>query len=155
MRETHIPRGIWYICHIPFPPRGISNNVHVHGHGHVLLVTRWLIFCSACKSWQSMMVFHRAVDQLNSWDAWVSISKLINCSMGYHNGLSGLICRTFRQPPSYKETSSFQFNMIRSCNECMPVPSRSFWDDTNKPASDNYLSCRQYFPYGEPIGFFA
>ena len=28
--------------------------------------------------------------------------------MGYHNGLSGLICRALRQPLSYKETSLFR-----------------------------------------------
>ncbi len=34
--------------------------------------------------------------------------KLINCCMRYHDGLSGLICRAFSQPPSYKETFSFR-----------------------------------------------
>ncbi len=76
--------------------------------GNVLPVTRWLILSSAYKSWQSMMVSHRAVDQLHSWDSWVSTVQLIDCSMGYYNGLSELICRAFSQPPSYKETSSFR-----------------------------------------------
>ena len=38
--------------------------------GNVLPVTRWLILSSAYKSWQSMMVSHRAVDQLHSWDSF-------------------------------------------------------------------------------------
>ena len=66
--------------------------------GNVLPVTRWLILSSAYKSWQSMMVSHRAVDQLHSWD----------CCMRYHDGLSGLICRALSQPKSYKETFSFR-----------------------------------------------
>ena len=104
--------------------------------GNVLPVTRWLILSSAYKSWQSMMVSHRAVDQLHSWDSsinihmliwrthvdwWVSTVQLINCymgyhdgipwwdtMMGYHDGLSGLICRALSQPQSYKETFSFR-----------------------------------------------
>ncbi len=92
--------------------------------GNVLPVTRWLILSSAYKSWQSMMVSHRAVDQLHSLDSsinmshpdhvdwWVSTVKLINVCMGYHNGLSGLICRALSQPPSYKETSSFQSKLL-------------------------------------------
>ncbi len=42
--------------------------------GHVLLVTRWLIFSSAYKSWQSIMVSHRAVDQFNSWESSINMS---------------------------------------------------------------------------------
>ena len=37
----------------------------------------------------------------------VSTVKLINCSVGYHHGLSGLICRALSQS-GYKETSSFR-----------------------------------------------
>ncbi len=59
--------------------------------GNVFPVTRWLILSSAYKSWQSLMVSHRAVN------------KLI-----YHDGLSGLICRALSQPQSYKETFSFR-----------------------------------------------
>ncbi len=62
---------------------GSSFDLNVSNHGvnrafpvgHVLLVTRWLIFSSAYKSWQSIMVSHRAVDHLNSWDS--SINMLI------------------------------------------------------------------------------
>ncbi len=32
--------------------------------------------------------------------------------MGYHNGLSGLICRALNQPPSYNETSSFRLLLL-------------------------------------------
>ncbi len=86
-----------------------SAGLTVKSVGNVLPVTRWLILSSAYKSWQSMMVSNRAVDQLHSWDSWVSTVKLINCYMGYHHGLSGLICRALSQPPSYKETFSFRF----------------------------------------------
>ncbi len=81
--------------------------------GNVLLVTRQLIWSSAYKSWQSMMVSHRAVDQLIPicWSGGLMLideSQLFNCYTGYHNGLSGLICRALSQPPSYKETFSFR-----------------------------------------------
>ena len=117
--------------------------------GNVLPETRWLILSSAYKSWQSMMVSHRAVDQLHSWDS----VKLINCCMRYHNGLSGLICRAFSQPPSYKETfsfrtvhtegvwsswifdSTFQFNIrVRSIMK---------WHKANKKCFHHYL-CPSY-----------
>ena len=75
-----------------------------------------------------MMVSHRAVDQLQSWDSstidwWVSTVKLINCYMGYHNGLSVLICRALSQPPSYKETFSFRSHGKLSCTHMTVVTS--------------------------------
>ncbi len=50
--------------------------------GNVLPVTRWLILSSAYKFWQSMMVSHRAVDQLHSWASSILIdeSQLLNWS---------------------------------------------------------------------------
>ena len=42
--------------------------------GNVFPVTRWLILSSAYESWQSMMVSHRAVDQLHSWDSSINMS---------------------------------------------------------------------------------
>ena len=76
-----------------------------------LRVTRWLTESSAYQPWQCIMVSHRAVDQFNSWDSsvtWFCYVIRGRCwemglSMGYHHRLSGFICRTKNQPPSYKE----------------------------------------------------
>ena len=98
--------------------------------GNVLLVTRWLILSSAYKSRESMMVYHRAVDQLKSWDSSINMSP-----PDPHNWLSGLICRTLSQPPSYKETSSFwithkaenlNLNSITKVHHC-PISSVSHY----------------------------
>ena len=90
-----------------------SVNVFPLAVGNVLPVTRWLILSSAYKSWQSMIISHRAVDQLHSWDSSINM-KLLNCSVGYHSGLSGLICRALSQQPSYKETFSFRYLLAQA-----------------------------------------
>ncbi len=46
-------------------------------------------------------------------------SQLINCSMGYHNGLSGLICRALNQPPSYKENMANR--ICDTVSHCFPL----------------------------------
>ena len=74
--------------------------------GNVLLVTGWLILSSAYKSWDSTV-------------------KLINCSMGYHNVLSGLICRAFSQAPSYMFRKK---HLIFTTRHCQVLPLVDFLD---------------------------
>ena len=114
-----LPHSLFSILEPSFMSTWLGKSVHsMRAVGHVILVTRWLISSFAYKSWQSFMISHRAVDHLNSWDSpivgwssrsayvdwWVSTVQLINCPLGYHNGLSGLICRAPSQPPSYRES---------------------------------------------------
>ncbi len=68
---------------------------------------------------------------------------MVFLSLGYHSGLSGLICRAFSQPRSYKETSSFR---LYGDNMSM----KKFHEDTSKiPFIKNYnfLRFQVYIPF--------
>ncbi len=90
--------------------------------GHVHLVTRWLILSSAYKSWQSMMVSHRAVDQLN-WSTALR-DTIMDCQ-GWYAELSVNHLVT-RRPPHYILISMEQ-HLQQSCTLVLPIPS-VVWD---------------------------
>ncbi len=72
--------SVWH-CHCPFEIfifLWLCDFYHptyheVNSVGNVLPVTRWLILSSAYKSWQSMMVPNRAVDQLLYGIPWWTV----------------------------------------------------------------------------------
>ena len=73
--------------------------------GNVLPVTQWLILSSAYKSWQSMMVSHRAVDQLLNWSTAIW-DTIMDCQ-GWYVELS-VNHRVTRRPS--RSESYFQSN---------------------------------------------
>ena len=96
---------LWKICRNCWCHPLVQQRIYtVYSVDHVLLVTRWLILSSVYKSWQSIIVSLRAAEQLS----------LINCSIGYNNGLSQLIYTAHHLVTSRPSPSIYLFVCFRS-----------------------------------------